>query len=79
MLAERLAKELHAHTSSEGYGFHVPTFCGSTRLNNGFYDTWEECYDAMIRDLLQSLRLRPGNTILCEKGERVRVKWVEVI
>lgn len=73
-LAERLAKELHAHTSSKGYGFHVPTFCGPTRLSNGFYNTWEECYDAMIRDLLQSLKQRPGNTILCEKGEQVRVK-----
>ena len=74
-LAERLAKELHAYTSSQGYGFHVPTFCGPTRLKNGFFETWEQCYDTMIGDLLEGLRHRSGiNATLCHKGELIRQK-----
>jgi len=31
------------------------TFCGATRLRNGWYETWERCFDALIGDLLSAL------------------------
>lgn len=37
-LAKRLASELHAYKSNKGFGFDVPTFCGATKLENGWYD-----------------------------------------
>ena len=74
-LARRLAQELHSSTSSEGFGFHVPTFCGPTRLANGWYPTWEECYSAMIGDLLTKLAKEPLNAELCRRGEQVRTKY----
>ncbi|KAF8922098.1 fructosamine kinase PKL/CAK/FruK [Mucidula mucida] len=55
-LGKRLALELHQYTSNKGFGFHVPTFCGATRMKNGWYETWEECYSEMIKDLLDALR-----------------------
>ena len=72
-LAKRLATEMHRHKSGNGkFGFHVPTFCGPTRLANGWFDTWEECYDALIRGLLDGLRNSGGNEEVCQKGELVR-------
>lgn len=75
-LAKRLATEMHRYKSENGkFGFHVPTFCGPTRLANGWYDTWEECYFAHIGGLLEGLRKVEGNKELCEKGELVRQRW----
>lgn len=71
-LATRLATELHAYKSDKGFGFEVPTFCGPTRLKNGWFGTWEACYDALIDGLLQGLARRSANKALCEKGEAVR-------
>lgn len=73
-LAIRLATEMHSgmHKSASGFGFHVPTFCGATRLTNGWHETWEGCYSALINDLLVGLRKRTGNESLCEKGDRIR-------
>ncbi|KAE9400589.1 fructosamine kinase [Gymnopus androsaceus JB14] len=51
VLAKRLATELHAHTSPKGFGFKVPTFCGATRMKNGWFNSWEECYSEMIGPL----------------------------
>lgn len=75
-LATRLATELHTYKSDKGFGFEVPTFCGPTRLRNGWFDTWEACYDALIGDLLQGLAARSANKALCEKGEAVRRTYV---
>lgn len=75
-LATRLATELHAYKSDKGFGFEVPTFCGPTRLKNGWFETWEACYDALIGDLLQGLAGRSANKALCEKGEAVRRTYV---
>ncbi|KAJ8463187.1 hypothetical protein ONZ45_g17673 [Pleurotus djamor] len=55
-LGKRLASEMHAFESSHGYGFGVPTYCGATRLQNGWFDSWDECYSAMIDDLLTQLK-----------------------
>ncbi|KAF9270585.1 fructosamine kinase [Marasmius fiardii PR-910] len=71
-LAKRLATELHIHTSPEGkYGFHVPTYCGATRMKNGWFDTWEECFQDKIAELLGYLKGQGGYKELCAKGEKV--------
>ena len=57
-----------------GFGFGVPTFCGATRLRNGWYDTWERCFDVLIGDLLSTLEARGGYSELCRRGQDVRQK-----
>ena len=76
LLGERMANELHAFKSSKGYGFHVPTYCGATRQENGWFETWEECYSTMIENLLLQLKGRRGNAELITKGEEVRARYV---
>lgn len=70
MLAKRLAGEMHAYKSTVGFGFGVPTFCGATKQDNGWYASWEACYDALIAGLLSKLGSRYGE--LRRKGEEVR-------
>jgi protein-ribulosamine 3-kinase len=87
ILGKRLATEMHCHTSPNygvegagadagvgGFGFEVPTFCGATRLRNGWYDTWEGCFDVLIGDLLSTLEARGGYAELCRSGQDVRLK-----
>ncbi|KIY69165.1 fructosamine kinase PKL/CAK/FruK [Cylindrobasidium torrendii FP15055 ss-10] len=71
-LAKRLALELHQYTSEHGFGFHVPTYCGATRMKNGWYSTWQECYSEMIKDLLGMLKSKGGRySGLCSKGDKI--------
>ncbi|KIY50439.1 fructosamine kinase [Fistulina hepatica ATCC 64428] len=68
-LGTRLA-ELHSQGRSPGgrFGFQVPTFCGATRMRNGWYDSWEKCFDVMIGDLLDKLgrvRRSAKDTYIC--------------
>lgn len=72
LLGERMATELHAFKSNKGYGFDVPTYCGATRQENGWFESWEECYSSMIENLLLKLKGRRGSTELIAKGEEVR-------
>jgi protein-ribulosamine 3-kinase len=77
ILGKRLATEMHGYTSPNhggGFGFEVPTFCGATRLRNGWYDTWERCFDVLIGDLLSTLEARGGYAELCRRGQDVRLK-----
>ena len=74
VLAKRLATELHRYKCSKGFGFDVPTYCGATRQENGWYETWEECYSEMIGNLLEKLRQKRRFGDLCSKGEEVRRK-----
>ena len=86
ILGRRLATEMHGYTSPNyhgvegaegaGFGFGVPTFCGATRLRNGWYDTWERCFDVLIGDLLSTLEARGGYAELCRRGRDVRLKCV---
>ncbi|KAF9245772.1 Fructosamine/Ketosamine-3-kinase [Melanogaster broomeanus] len=76
VLGQRLAKELHAFKSSDGYGFAVPTYCGATRQENGWFQTWEECYSTMIGNLLFKLKGRGTYTELVAKGEEVRARVI---
>ncbi|KAG1813260.1 fructosamine kinase PKL/CAK/FruK [Suillus subaureus] len=66
-----LATELHVYKSTMGFGFHVPTFCGATRQDNNWHQTWEECYSAMIGNLLAKLRDKGTFSELCIKGEQL--------
>jgi protein-ribulosamine 3-kinase len=77
ILGRRLATEMHNYNSPSRdglacYGFDVPTFCGATRLRNGWYETWERCFDVLIGDLLSTLETRRGYSDLCGKGQEVR-------
>ena len=72
-LARRLATELHASKSQNGkYGFECPTFCGATRIDNGWYDAWADAYSAMIGGLLDKLESRGTEKELCSKGRDVQ-------
>jgi fructosamine-3-kinase len=71
VLAQRLATELHQYKSTKGFGFDVPTYCGATRQKNGWYATWEQCYDGLIGNLLEGLSKR-GYDDLIKTGEEVR-------
>jgi protein-ribulosamine 3-kinase len=71
-LAKRLATELHMYKSTHGFGFEVPTYCGRTRLENGWFDTWEHCFDNLIAGLLSGLRAKAKYVELVRKGEEVR-------
>jgi len=55
-LAEKLATQVHSLTSENGkFGFSIPTHCGETRIQNGWFDTWEEAYSKMIGGLLDGI------------------------
>jgi fructosamine-3-kinase len=71
VLGKRLATEMHMYKSTNGFGFAVPTYCGATRLKNGWYERWEECFDHLIGGLLAKLRER-GYADLVRNAEEVR-------
>ncbi|THH19056.1 hypothetical protein EW146_g2033 [Bondarzewia mesenterica] len=79
VLGRRLATEMHQYKSTNGFGFHVPTFCGPTRLRNGWYETWEKCFDVMIGDLLNTLQARGKYAEICRKGEEIRKRVVPAL
>lgn len=74
-LAKRLATEMHVYKSTQGFGFAVPTFCGRTKQDNGWYDSWEACYDALIGGLLDKLERKGGYEELCRKGKQVKDRF----
>ncbi|KAI9065905.1 fructosamine kinase PKL/CAK/FruK [Trametes sanguinea] len=71
-LGKRLATELHAYESPNGFGFHVPTYCGRTRQDNGWFQSWPECFDALIGGLADKLKAQGGHDALCKQVEEVR-------
>ncbi|KAI0034186.1 fructosamine kinase [Vararia minispora EC-137] len=71
ILGKRLGVELHRFKSDKGFGFDVPTFCGATRMRNGWYDTWTECFSVKIKDLLQTLQDEGRGKRLVQKGGEV--------
>ena len=72
-LGKRLATEMHAYKSSNGkFGFHVPTYCGATRQDNGWFETWTECFDALIGGLVDKLEAQGGYDALCRQAGEVR-------
>ena len=75
ILGRRLAEELHSYKGTNGFGFHVPTYCGPTRMENGWYSSWDKCYNALIAGLLSHLTSSRYST-LRTKGEQVRKRCV---
>ncbi|KAF5323305.1 hypothetical protein D9611_005682 [Ephemerocybe angulata] len=71
VLAKRLATELHQMKSTKGFGYPVPTHCGPTRFENGWYETWENCYSAMYGTLLSRLRETGKYDSLCSTGDKI--------
>lgn len=71
VLGRRLAEEVHSYKGLNGFGFHVPTYCGPTRMENGWYPSWDKCYDALIAGLLSHLT-SSRYSALRTKGEQIR-------
>ncbi|KAI8981390.1 fructosamine kinase PKL/CAK/FruK [Trametes punicea] len=78
-LGKRLATELHAYKSPDGFGFHVPTYCGRTRQDNGWYQSWPECFDALIGGLQDKLEAQGGYESLCTQVEQVRKRVIPAL
>jgi protein-ribulosamine 3-kinase len=73
ILAKRIATELHRpKPTTPGFGFSIPTYCGITKLSNGWFQRWDECYNAMIGDLLIQLEHKGGFDVLCGKGKIIQ-------
>jgi len=75
VLGRRLAEEVHSYKGTSGFGFHVPTYCGPTRMENGWYSSWDKCYDALIAGLLFHLKSSRYSTLRA-KGEQIRRRHV---
>jgi protein-ribulosamine 3-kinase len=76
-LGKRLGSEMHRYQSPNGkFGFEIPTYCGATRFSNGWYDSWAECYSAMIGEMLGYLKQRGKFQSLQKKGEELRQRYV---
>lgn len=75
ILGRRLADEVHSYKGTNGFGFHVPTYCGQTRMENGRYSSWDKCYDALIAGLLCQLK-SSRYSALRAKGEQVRQRYI---
>ena len=75
ILGRRLAEEAHSYKGTNGFGFHVPTYCGPTRMENGWYSSWDKCYDALVAGLLSHLKSSRYSTLRA-KGEQVRRRHV---
>ncbi|KAF8167668.1 Fructosamine/Ketosamine-3-kinase [Crassisporium funariophilum] len=69
ILAKRMATELHVKSSPHGFGFRIPTYCGVTRLNNGWFQRWDQCYAAMVGDLVSQLQKKGSHQNLCKKAD----------
>lgn len=78
VLAKRLALEVHGHTSENGmYGFDVPTFCGTTRFDYKWCNTWDKAFGGMIESLLERIETGGGgDTELFRMGKEVVNRWV---
>jgi len=76
-----MATELHSNTnaSAKGFGFSIPTYCGPTKLKNGWFQRWDECYASMIGDLLDQLATKGGFNILCTKGESIKNQVIPML
>ena len=73
ILAKRMATELHyPKSTTPGFGFSIPTYCGVTKLSNGWFQRWDDCYSAMIGELLLQLEYKGGFDSLCRKGKIIQ-------
>ncbi|KAF8516741.1 fructosamine kinase [Hysterangium stoloniferum] len=61
------------------FGFGVPTFCGATRMRNGWEDTWAAAYNKMLGDLVDKLKDAGGYEELCSLGDQIRSRVIPQI
>ncbi|KAH9858025.1 fructosamine kinase PKL/CAK/FruK [Lenzites betulinus] len=78
-LGKRLATELHAYKSPKGFGFQVPTYCGQTRQDNGWFETWTECFDALVGGLSDKLQAQGGYEPLIKQIGEVRERAIPAL
>lgn len=78
-LAKRMALELHNPIKSQKeaqgrFGFGCPTYCGVTRFENGWFDSWEDCFAAMMRTLVDGIRAkgRSFEEVVCLGDETIQ-------
>lgn len=71
VLARRLALELHAYRSDQGFGFECATYCGATRTQGLFFDTWAACFADMISSLLSNLRNKTQYNEVVTLGDEI--------
>ncbi|GJJ09752.1 hypothetical protein Clacol_003976 [Clathrus columnatus] len=57
------------------FGFAIPTYCGASRMRNGWENTWEKTFDKMMGDLLKCLEDVGEFEELCRKGNQIRHKY----
>lgn len=74
-LGEMLA-EMHLKGISPNgkFGFGIPTYCGNTRMRNGWDETWAAAYDKKVGDLLDTLKEAGDHEDLCAMGSDLREK-----
>ncbi|KAG9053324.1 hypothetical protein FS842_008350 [Serendipita sp. 407] len=70
-LARRLALELHAFKSDRGFGFECATYCGATRTQGRFFESWAACFADMIQSLLSTLRDQPQWKEVVNLGDQI--------
>ena len=59
--------QMHTHTSSHGYGFDMPTWCGNTRQDNRWQSDWCDFFTAQ--------RLQPLFDQLRAQGTDIAHQW----
>lgn len=74
ILAKRLATELHAPSSIDRFGFAVPTYCGVTRLPNGWNASWDAAFGSLIGTLLDGLEQKAGFDELVRLGRDTQTR-----
>lgn len=76
-LARRLATEVHACGSDQGFGFAVPTYCGPTRFGNGWYSSWDECFGDMVKSMLDRIEAKSHRNLtqLVEVGREIQSRY----
>jgi len=65
------APELHAAKSTNEFGFGCATYCGPTRVENGWFDTWEECFSVRVGGVLDILENGGEYEDLCKMGREI--------
>jgi hypothetical protein len=59
-----------------GFGFQCATYCGATRTQGAFFDTWAECFADMIKSLLVSLKDDGRYLEIVKLGEDIITTYV---
>jgi len=64
-------KSANRMLTPSGYGFECATYCGATRTQGAFFDTWAACFADMITSLLSNLRTKSQYSELIKLGDEI--------